>query len=87
MWRKKVYSLSTDHSAYVPTYTSINDEVSEPSSRPLNFLVSFHAFFFKNRRFHRRMKELLGVEVPSDKEGVLQDVHWGVGGALVDAWI
>lgn len=29
----------------------------------------------------RRMKELLGVDVPSDKEGVLQDVHWGVGGA------
>ncbi len=28
---------------------------------------------------HRRIKELLGVEVPSDKEGVLQDVHWGVG--------
>lgn len=29
------------------------------------------------------MKEQLGLDVPSDKEGVLQDVHWGVGGALI----
>lgn len=29
------------------------------------------------------MKDELGIDVPSDKEGVLQDVHWGVGGACV----
>lgn len=29
--------------------------------------------------WNQRMRELLNVEVPSDKEGVLQDVHWGVG--------
>jgi carboxypeptidase Taq len=30
--------------------------------------------------WNARMKEFLGVEVPSDSEGVLQDVHWSGGG-------
>lgn len=29
--------------------------------------------------WNRRMKELLGVEVPCDREGVLQDIHWSMG--------
>jgi carboxypeptidase Taq len=29
--------------------------------------------------WNRRMHEYLGVEVPSDAEGVLQDMHWGMG--------
>jgi carboxypeptidase Taq len=29
--------------------------------------------------WNARMKEYLGVEVPNDAEGVLQDVHWGSG--------
>lgn len=29
--------------------------------------------------WNEKMKEYLGVEVPSDKEGVLQDVHWSDG--------
>ena len=27
----------------------------------------------------RRFKEYLGLEVPDDAEGVLQDVHWSAG--------
>ncbi|HEY6963543.1 MAG TPA: carboxypeptidase M32 [Gaiellaceae bacterium] len=30
--------------------------------------------------WNRRMWEYLGIEVPSDTEGVLQDVHWSMGG-------
>ena len=29
--------------------------------------------------WNKRMKELLGVEVPSDSMGVLQDIHWSGG--------
>jgi carboxypeptidase Taq len=30
--------------------------------------------------WNRRMWEYLGIEVPTDTEGVLQDVHWSMGG-------
>ncbi len=30
--------------------------------------------------WNARMKEFLGIDVPSDKDGVLQDVHWSGGG-------
>ena len=30
--------------------------------------------------WNARMKEFLGVDVPSDSDGVLQDVHWSGGG-------
>jgi carboxypeptidase Taq len=30
--------------------------------------------------WNARMKEFLGVDVPSDGDGVLQDVHWSGGG-------
>jgi carboxypeptidase Taq len=30
--------------------------------------------------WNERMKDLLGVDVPDDAHGVLQDVHWGGGG-------
>jgi len=29
--------------------------------------------------WHMRMKEYLGVDVPDDGHGVLQDMHWSVG--------
>jgi carboxypeptidase Taq len=29
--------------------------------------------------WNRRMDEYLGIEVPSDADGVLQDMHWGTG--------
>ena len=29
-----------------------------------------------NKRWNELYKEYLGIEVPSDKEGILQDVHW-----------
>ena len=29
--------------------------------------------------WNARMREYLGIEVPSDAEGVLQDVHWSAG--------
>ena len=29
--------------------------------------------------WNARMKETLGLDVPSDAKGVLQDVHWGMG--------
>ena len=30
--------------------------------------------------WNARMKEFLGIDVPSDTDGVLQDVHWSGGG-------
>lgn len=29
--------------------------------------------------WNKRMKQLLGLTVPGDAEGVLQDIHWAIG--------
>jgi carboxypeptidase Taq len=73
--------------ALTPVHPSLIRVEADPVSYPLHIIVRFElelamlhgdlAVADVDTAWRDAMRELLGVEVPDDRVGVLQDVHWG----------
>ena len=73
--------------ALTPVRPSLIRVEADPVSYPLHIVLRFDLELAMldgrprrrrcARRLARRMRELLGFDVPDDRVGVLQDVHWG----------
>lgn len=84
---------SLDPEGFVAAMTSVAPSLirvdSDPVSYPLHIVLRFDleqaliagdlAASDLPGAFNDGMRDLLGVEVPSDRLGVLQDVHWSIG--------